>query len=124
VADEVRHTLIAIGITVRVVPDSSVFLPLRDELTYFHDEIPMFTYYGKPFVLGQLFLKRCLDVAGALAGLGLTAFLFPIIALANPAGFRRGRLFFRQCAWERMVDCSRAGNSGPCTWMRNGERGS
>jgi len=95
VADEVRHTLIAIGITVRVVPDSSVFLPLRDELTYFHDEIPMFTYYGKPFVLGQLFLKRCLDVAGALAGLGLTAFLFPIIALAIRLD-SPGPLFFRQ----------------------------
>ena len=94
-ADEVRHMLLEMGITVRMVPDGSVFLPLRDELTYFHDEIPMFTYYGKPFVVGQLFLKRCLDVAGALAGLGLTVFLFPFIALAiwldSP-----GPLFFRQ----------------------------
>lgn len=95
VADEVRHTLIDIGITVRMVPDSSVFLPLREELTYFHDEIPMFTYYGKPFVLGQLFLKRCLDVAGALAGLGLTVFLFPVIALAIRLD-SPGPLFFRQ----------------------------
>lgn len=95
VADEVRHTLIDIGITVRMVPDSSVFMPLREELTYFHNEIPMFTYYGKPFVLGQLFLKRCLDVAGALAGLGLTAFLFPFIALAIRLD-SPGPLFFRQ----------------------------
>ena len=95
VADEVRHILQGMGITVRMVPDGSVFLPLRDELTYFHDEIPMFTYYGKPFVVGQLFLKRCLDMVGALAGLGLTAFLFPFIALAIRLD-SPGPLFFRQ----------------------------
>src|SRR5512143_2092784 len=115
VADEVRHILQHMGITVRMVPDGSVFLPLRDELSYFHDEIPMFTYYGKPFDVGQLFLKRCLDVAGALAGLGLTAFLYPFIALAirldspGPVFFRQvrvgenGRLFtcwkFRSMHW-------------------------
>lgn len=95
VAEEVRHILQHMGITVRMVPDGSVFLPLRDELSYFHDEIPMFTYYGKPFDVGQLFLKRCLDVAGALAGLGLTAFLFPFIALAIRLD-SPGPLFFRQ----------------------------
>ena len=94
-ADEIRHTLQDMGITVRMVPDGSVFLPLREDLSYFHDEIPMFTYYGKPFVVGQLFLKRCLDVAGALAGLGLTALLFPFIALAIRLD-SPGPLFFRQ----------------------------
>jgi len=94
-ADEVRHILQDMGITIRVVPDGSVFLPLRDELTYFHDEIPMFTYYGKPFIVSQLFLKRCLDLAGALAGLGLTVFLFPFIALAIRLD-SPGPLFFRQ----------------------------
>ena len=93
--DEVRHMLLDMGITVRMVPDGSVFLPIRDELTYFHEEIPMFTYYGKPFVVGQLFIKRCLDVAGALAGLGLTAFMFPFIALAIRLD-SPGPLFFRQ----------------------------
>ena len=34
-ADEVRHMLLEMGITVRMVPDGSVFLPLRDELTLF-----------------------------------------------------------------------------------------
>ena len=94
-ADEVRHMLQDMGITVRMVPDGPVFLPLREELSYFHDEIPMVTYYGKPFVVGQLFLKRCLDVAGALAGLGLTVFLFPFIALAIRLD-SPGPLFFRQ----------------------------
>ncbi len=94
-ADEVRHMLQDMGITVRMVPDGSVFLPLREELSYFHDEIPMVTYYGKPFVVGQLFLKRCLDVAGALAGLGLTVLLFPFIALAIRLD-SPGPLFFRQ----------------------------
>ena len=95
VADEVRHILQHMGITVRMVPDGSIFLPLREELSYFHDEIPMFTYYGRPFDVGQLFLKRCLDVAGALAGLGLTAFLFPFVALAIKLD-SPGPLFFRQ----------------------------
>lgn len=115
VADEVRHILQNMGITVRVVPDPSGFLPVREELSYFHEEIPMFTYYGRPFDVGQLFLKRCLDVAGALAGLGLTAFLYPFIALAirldspGPVFFRQvrvgenGRLFtcwkFRSMHW-------------------------
>jgi len=94
-ADEVRHMLQDMGITVRMVPDGHVFLPLREELSYFHDEIPMVTYYGKPFVFGQLFLKRCLDVAGALAGLGLTVFLFPFIALAIRLD-SPGPLFFHQ----------------------------
>ena len=35
VADEVRHMLQDMGITVRMVPDGSVFLPLREELTLF-----------------------------------------------------------------------------------------
>jgi len=95
VADEVRHRLQDMGSTVRMVPDGSVFLPLREELSYFHEEIPMFTYYGKPFVVGQLFLKRCLDVAGALSGLGLTVLLFPFIALAIRLD-SPGPLFFRQ----------------------------
>jgi exopolysaccharide biosynthesis polyprenyl glycosylphosphotransferase len=95
VVDDLRQILQHMGITVHLVPDPTVFLPLRDELSYFHDEIPMFTYYGRPFDVGQLFLKRCLDVAGSLAGLGLTAFLFPFIALAIRLD-SPGPLFFRQ----------------------------
>jgi exopolysaccharide biosynthesis polyprenyl glycosylphosphotransferase len=95
VVDEVRHILQDIGITVRVVPDDSALIPVLQEVSYFHDEIPMFTYYGKPFNVGQLFLKRCLDLAGALAGLGLTAFLFPFIALTIRLD-SPGPLFFRQ----------------------------
>ncbi len=120
-AEEVRHMLQDMGITVRMVPDGPVFLPLREELSYFHDEIPMVTYYGKPFVIGQLFLKRCLDVAGALAGLGLTVFLFPFIALAIRLD-SPGPLFFRQVRVGRAAGCSRAGNSAPCTGMPNGNR--
>ena len=121
VADEVRHMLLDMGITVRMVPDGHVFLPLREELSYFHDEIPMVTYYGKPFVVGQLFLKRCLDVAGALAGLGLTVLLIPFIALTIRLD-SPGPPSSARCEWGRTAGCSRAGNSVPCTGMRNGKR--
>ena len=95
VADEVRHTLNDMGITVRVVPDGSALIPVLQEVSYFHDEIPMFTYYGKPFDAVRLFLKRCMDMAGVLAGLGVTAILFPFIALAIKLD-SPGPLFFRQ----------------------------
>lgn len=93
--EEYRSFLVDMGITVRVVPDSSALIPVLQEVSYFHDEIPMFTYFGKPFDAGRLFLKRCLDMAGALAGLGLTAVLFPFIALAIKLD-STGPLFFRQ----------------------------
>ncbi len=67
----------------------------RTELNYFHNELPMLTYYCKPFDAGQLFLKRCLDIAGSLAGLAATALVFPVISLAIKLD-SRGPLFFDQ----------------------------
>lgn len=97
--DDHRPALENMGVTVRMVletvSDWSILLPRRQELSYFHGEIPMLTYYGKPFDARQLLLKRSLDVAGAVVGLALTALLFPFIAVAvlldSP-----GPLFFRQ----------------------------
>jgi exopolysaccharide biosynthesis polyprenyl glycosylphosphotransferase len=94
-AEEHRPFLMDMGITVRMVVEDSAFLPVRQELSYFHGEFPICTFYGKPFDAGRLFLKRCLDVAGAVAGLGLTALLFPFVALAIKLD-SPGPLFFRQ----------------------------
>jgi exopolysaccharide biosynthesis polyprenyl glycosylphosphotransferase len=70
------------GMTVRMVLDFYDVRRTRREFTLFHGEIPMLTFYGKAFDGGQLFLKRCLDIAGALVGFSVTAILLPFIALA------------------------------------------
>jgi exopolysaccharide biosynthesis polyprenyl glycosylphosphotransferase len=70
------------GITVRMVIDLFDIPTARKEITLFNDELPMLTFYGKAFGAEQLFLKRCLDIAGSLTGLVITALLLPFIALA------------------------------------------
>ena len=42
----------------------------------------MLTFYSRELNAGQLLAKRCLDIAGSIAGLAITAMLFPVIALA------------------------------------------
>jgi exopolysaccharide biosynthesis polyprenyl glycosylphosphotransferase len=80
--DEHVRDMEEMGITVRMVLDFYDVRRVRREFTFFHDEVPILTFYGKAFDGGQLFLKRCLDIGGALVGLSATAFLFPFIALA------------------------------------------
>lgn len=89
------HDLEKMGITVRMVLDFYDAPRSKREITLFNGEIPILTIYCKAFDAGQLFLKRCMDVVGALVGLMMTVLLFPFIALAirleSP-----GPLFFRQ----------------------------
>ncbi|MBI2353621.1 MAG: sugar transferase [Deltaproteobacteria bacterium] len=83
------------GITVRMVIDLYDMPTSRKELALFHGDIPMLTFYSKAFDAEQLFLKRCLDIAGALVGLVITGVLLPFIALAIRLE-SRGPLFFGQ----------------------------
>jgi exopolysaccharide biosynthesis polyprenyl glycosylphosphotransferase len=80
--DDYLIELQEMGITVRMVIDLYDAPTSRKELTMFHGKIPILTYYSKAFDSGQLFLKRCLDIVGAVAGLILTCVLFPLIGLA------------------------------------------
>ena len=80
--DEYVRELEVLGITVRMVLDLFDLKRSRTELGLFHDEIPILTFHSKVFDANQLFLKRCLDIVGALVGLTLTAVAFPFIALA------------------------------------------
>ncbi len=66
----------------------------RREISMSHN-IPMPTYHSRAFDAGQLFLKRCVDVIGALAGLVITGLLLPIIAVAIKLE-SRGPIFFGQ----------------------------
>lgn len=82
VVDDSIKDLEDMGITMRMVLDLYDVRRARRETSLFHGEIPMLTFYYKTFDAGQLLLKRCLDIVGALAGLALTAIMFPFIALA------------------------------------------
>lgn len=83
------------GVTVRMVIDLYDIPTARKEITLFHDELPMLTFYGKAFDSEQLFLKRCLDIVGSLVGLLITGLLLPFIALAIRIE-SKGPLFFSQ----------------------------
>ncbi|HEY6873535.1 MAG TPA: sugar transferase [Geobacteraceae bacterium] len=83
------------GITVRMVLDVYESRRSRRELSFFHEQLPMLTFYSKPFDAGKLFLKRCLDIAGSAAGLLFTAAVLPFIALAVKID-SKGPLFFGQ----------------------------
>jgi exopolysaccharide biosynthesis polyprenyl glycosylphosphotransferase len=95
VVDEYLVDLQDMGIVVRMVVDLYDAPTSRKELTMFHADIPMLTYHSKAFDAGQLFLKRCLDIAGAFVGLVITGLLFPFIALAIKLE-SQGPLFFEQ----------------------------
>jgi exopolysaccharide biosynthesis polyprenyl glycosylphosphotransferase len=95
VVEEHLRDLEEMGITVRMVLDTFDVHTARRELDFFHNSIPILTFYSKAFDGTQLMLKRCLDLAGALVGLLITAVLFPFIALAIKAN-SPGPLFFGQ----------------------------
>ncbi|MBL0225846.1 MAG: sugar transferase [Geobacteraceae bacterium] len=93
--DNSLSVLQEMGVVVRMVIDLYDVPAARKELTMFHNDIPILTYHCKAFDAGQLFLKRCLDILGAVVGLVITALLFPFIALAIKLE-SSGPLFFSQ----------------------------
>lgn len=95
VVDEFLIVLQEMGICVRMLIDLYDAPTSRKELSMFHGDIPMLTYHSKSFATGQLFLKRVLDIVGAIAGLIITGCLLPFIALAMRLE-SRGPLFFCQ----------------------------
>lgn len=94
-AESYLQDLEELGITVRMVVDffdSSFF---RKELSLFNNELPILTYHPKAFDSQQLFIKRLMDVFGALFGLILTGIFLPFVALAIKRE-SAGPLFFGQ----------------------------
>lgn len=80
--EEYLRDMYEMGINVRMVLDFYDTPTSTCELSLFHGEIPMLTFYCKSFDASQLFLKRCLDIVGACVGLLITTILFPFIAIA------------------------------------------
>lgn len=71
-----------LGITVRMTLNFHKQRRTKHEVVLLENEIPVMTFYRQAFDPDKLFLKRCLDIAGAVVGLALTAVLFPFVALA------------------------------------------
>lgn len=80
--DHSLNGLKELGVTARMVVDFWSCKSMRKELSLLHDELPIITLHTKTIDVGQLFLKRMLDLLGACAGLLLTALLLPFIAVA------------------------------------------
>jgi exopolysaccharide biosynthesis polyprenyl glycosylphosphotransferase len=83
------------GITIRVVFDFYESSSTRREIGLFHGELPILTFHSKSFDAQQLLMKRALDIAGSLIGLGLFAPFLPLIALAIRLD-SKGPIFFSQ----------------------------
>lgn len=71
-----------LGITVRMVLNLLELPSTTRELEFFHEDMPILTFYSRAFNAQQSLSKRLLDVCGALVGLTITAVLLPFIALA------------------------------------------
>lgn len=71
-----------LGVTSRMVLDLVDFPMHRQEISLFHDTLPMLTFYAKAFSAPQLLAKRCLDIVGGLTGLALLGLMLPFVALA------------------------------------------
>lgn len=89
------HDLNQMGITSRMVLDLLDFPASRSELSIFHDELPILTFYSKAFDAKQLLAKRALDILGALVGLGLFGIILPFLALVIRLD-SAGPIFFGQ----------------------------
>lgn len=83
------------GVTTRMVLDFYELRRSKRELSLFHGQVPIMTFYSRSFDATHLFLKRCLDIVGATVGLCLSSFFFPFIALAIKLD-SPGPLFFGQ----------------------------
>lgn len=80
--DGFLSSLRELGVTVRMVLSTGAGFKVQREVGLFHDALPILTFYPYAFDVTQLFAKRCLDIVGALVGLGITAALLPFVALA------------------------------------------
>jgi exopolysaccharide biosynthesis polyprenyl glycosylphosphotransferase len=81
VEDYVRD-LEEMGVTTRMALDFYDLRRSKQELSLFQGQIPILTFHCRAFDANHLFVKRCLDLVGALVGLCLTGILFPFIAFA------------------------------------------
>jgi len=83
------------GMTTRMVLGLSDLGRCRRELVMFHGELPILTFHTKSLDAQQLFLKRIVDVVGAMIGLLFLCLMMPFVALAIKLD-SPGPIFFGQ----------------------------
>lgn len=79
--DSAVESLEKMGIKGRIVLDSPGSCIEGKGLGVFHGELPVKTLCNTPFSEDRLFVKRCLDILGAVVGLMILAIFFPFVAL-------------------------------------------
>lgn len=83
--------------------------------------VPVVTFSNQYYDWKMLFVKRLMDIAGAIVGLAITAvvtvFLAPPLLIESP-----GPLFLHRSGSGGMVGFSRSISSAPCTGMRRSAR--
>lgn len=94
-AEDFLQNLQELGITVRMILDFYVLPRCKMDIGFFHETLPVLTFHTHSLDAEQLFLKRLMDIAGALFGLSILAMLFPFIALATKLD-SVGPIFFSQ----------------------------
>lgn len=95
VAEEHVSALEELGTTSRVVMDLYEGKQTRREWSMFHGELPILTICNKSLDAQQLFLKRVLDIIGAIVGLSLLFLMLPFVAMAIKLD-SHGPVFFGQ----------------------------
>lgn len=81
-AEQYLQELEELGVTVSLSLDFYELSGSRKELSLFQGEIPLLTFHCNSLDAQQIFIKRTLDICGAIVGLAIAAVLFPFIALA------------------------------------------
>jgi exopolysaccharide biosynthesis polyprenyl glycosylphosphotransferase len=89
------------GVTTRMALDFYELHRSKCELTLFHEQVPMLTFHSRAFDADHLFIKRCLDILGAITGLCMTGLLFPFIALSIKVNSSGPLLFGQKRVRER-----------------------
>lgn len=102
--EEHLQQLEELGVTVRMVLDFYKVDRYQRDLSFFEGSLPILTFHVKCLDAQQLFLKRIMDITGALIGLIILLILLPIIALGIKME-SRGPIFFRQ---ERVGESGRS----------------
>jgi exopolysaccharide biosynthesis polyprenyl glycosylphosphotransferase len=70
-----------LGITVRMVLDFYKVARYKRDLSFFEKDLPILTFHTKSLDAQQLFIKRILDILGAIVGGLILLLLLPLVAL-------------------------------------------
>jgi Undecaprenyl-phosphate glucose phosphotransferase len=128
-AERLMKILSTTTVEVKIIPSIYELITLRAEAEIFGG-LPIITLQGSPLYGWNIFLKRCLDVAGALVALGLTLPLMGMIAVLvkmtspGPVLYRQKRVGLDGSSFEiikfRTMALNAESETGP-VWAQSGD---